>query len=212
MGNFAIGQCAEVSFTSTAPAILDGNMQNQSTMPLGFEWDTGGLQMNGSNQTIEAAGEDRGPWPIGLEDNFAIGTLTLAANAVVQVVDEFDNQQDGLIACDEALYVDTLVVSPGAVLLTDGCHVYYNELTNDGVVPGLGVDVLQILDPIAPDIDGNGEIDAFDLAFLLGSWGPCPEPCAPGEPGNTCDADFDDDCFVNAFDLAILLGSWGPVP
>ena len=206
MGNSTISECAEVNISSSEPVIMDGDMQNASTMPADFNWDTGGLEMNGLGQTIETAGKDRGPWPFGLENNFVIGTLTLAANAVVQVVDEFDNQQDGLIACDEVLYVDTLVLGSGAVLLTDGCRVYYNEIINEGAV---GVDVLQIRDPIAPDIDGNGEVNAFDLAFLLGAWGPCPEPCVPGEPSDTCAADIDADCSVNAFDLAILLGSWG---
>ena len=56
---------------------------------------------------------------------------------------------------------------------------------------------------IPPDFDGNGQVGAFDLAILLGSWGPCPEP-----PAN-CPADLDDSGFVNAFDLAMLLGSWG---
>ncbi len=56
---------------------------------------------------------------------------------------------------------------------------------------------------IPPDFDGNGQVGAFDLAILLGSWGPCPEP-----PAN-CPADLDGDGNVYAFDLAILLGSWG---
>jgi hypothetical protein len=204
-GNFEIGRCAAVSITSTQHMAVGGDLQNQSIAPLDFNWETGGLLMNGPGHLIEAAGEDRGPWPIGLEDNFAIGTLTLAPAAIVQVVDEFDNQQDGVIACDEALYVDTLVVGSGAVLLTDGCRVYYNVLTNDGAVPGLGIDVLEIREPIAPDLDGNGEVDAFDLASLLGSWGPCP-------PEDDCPADVDGDGDVDAFDLASLLGVWGPVP
>ena len=54
-----------------------------------------------------------------------------------------------------------------------------------------------------PDFDGNGSVGPFDLAILLGNWGPCPDP-----PAN-CPADLDDDAQVNAFDLAILLGSWG---
>ena len=54
-----------------------------------------------------------------------------------------------------------------------------------------------------PDFDGDGEVSAFDLAILLGSWGPCPDP-----PAN-CPADLDDSGFVNSFDLAMLLGSWG---
>ena len=223
MGTLAIGKCAEVNITSSEPVILDGDMQNQSTFPMRFDWDAGELQMNGVAQTIEAAGEDRGPWPIGLEDNFAFQTLTLAAGTIVDVDDVFDNQQDGVVACDEALYVDTLNVRAGAVLLTDGCRVYYNTLINDGAVPGLGSDVLQILPPIPADLNGDGKVDAFDLAFLLGSWGPCPAPCAPeGEPATCpasctpddhmeiCRADISGDCEVEAFDLAQLLGSWGP--
>ena len=41
--------------------------------------------------------------------------------------------------------------------------------------PGLGVDVLQILELIAPDLDGNGEVDAADSAELLSNWGLVPE-------------------------------------
>ena len=50
------------------------------------------------------------------------------------------------------------------------------------------------------DIDGNGEVQAFDLALLLGAWGP-----NPGHP-----ADLDGDDFIGAFDLALLLFAWGP--
>lgn len=46
------------------------------------------------------------------------------------------------------------------------------------------------------DIDGNGAVDAADLAILLGAWG------ASG-PG-----DLDGDGMVGAPDLAILLGAW----
>ena len=222
MGTLAIGKCAEVNITSSIPVILEGDMQNQSTYPLLFDWDAGELQMNGVAQTIEAAGEDRGPWPFGLEVNFAFQTLTLAAGTVVHVDDVFDNQQDGVVACDEALYVDMLIIGPGAVLLTDGCRVYYKMLVNDGAVPDLGIHVLQIGGSIAPDLNCDGQVDAFDLAVLLGSWGPCEEPCKPGspldicpapssgDPPATCPADLNGDCVVEAFDLAILLGSWGP--
>ena len=55
----------------------------------------------------------------------------------------------------------------------------------------------------SPDLDNDGDVDAFDLALLLGSWGPC------ADCGN-CLADLDGDCTVGAADLAILLGNWGP--
>ena len=60
-------------------------------------------------------------------------------------------------------------------------------------------------DPASPtgDLDGDGDVDAADLALLLGSWGPV-DPCPPYVP-----ADLDQDCDVDAADLALLLGNWG---
>ena len=58
----------------------------------------------------------------------------------------------------------------------------------------------QSLAPSPADLDDNGTVGAFDLAILLGAWGP-----NPGHP-----ADFNGDDMVNAFDLAQLLGNWGP--
>ncbi len=57
--------------------------------------------------------------------------------------------------------------------------------------------------PCPADLDGNGEVSAFDLALLLGSWGPCE---------GDCPADLDGNGEVSAFDLALLLGNWGPCP
>ena len=77
------------------------------------------------------------------------------------------------------------------------------QIVGGGFNPdGLGRGFL--LAPCAPaDFDCNGSVGAFDLAVLLGNWGPCPDP-------DDCPADFDNDGAVNAFDLAQLLGSWGP--
>ena len=52
------------------------------------------------------------------------------------------------------------------------------------------------------DFDDSGDVESFDLAVLLGNWGPCPG----------CPQDLDGDCDVGPSDLAILLGSWGPCP
>ncbi len=50
------------------------------------------------------------------------------------------------------------------------------------------------------DLNGDGAVEAADLAILLGAWG-----LNPDHP-----ADFNGDDVVNAADLAILLGNWGP--
>ncbi len=52
------------------------------------------------------------------------------------------------------------------------------------------------------DVDGDGDVNAFDLANLLGAWGPV-------TPGSAC-LDADENGFIEAFDLAVLLGAWGP--
>ncbi len=53
-------------------------------------------------------------------------------------------------------------------------------------------------EPNPADLDGNGTVDAADLAILLGQWG--------GKGGS---ADLDGNGTVDAADLAILLGAWG---
>lgn len=55
--------------------------------------------------------------------------------------------------------------------------------------------------PCVGDIDGDGDVDAGDLAILLGSWG------STGGP-----ADLNNSGLVGAEDLALLLGAWGDCP
>ena len=51
------------------------------------------------------------------------------------------------------------------------------------------------------DLDGDGAVNAADLAILLSAWGACP-------PKQECLADLDDDGFVGPQDLAALLSAW----
>ena len=50
------------------------------------------------------------------------------------------------------------------------------------------------------DLDGDNQVDAVDLAYVLGAWG----PSTTGEP-----ADLNQDLVVDAVDLAFVLGAWG---
>ncbi len=84
----------------------------------------------------------------------------------------------------------------------DGC----GEPLEDVLPPHYG-HLMEMAEQVLPigagcpaDLDGDGNVGAFDLALLLGSWGPCPD----------CPADFNGDGAVNASDLAQLLGNWGP--
>lgn len=64
------------------------------------------------------------------------------------------------------------------------------------------LDSVQLIGTCPLDLDGNGSVDAPDLAILLGSW------------GSTSDlvSDVDYSGLVDASDLAVLLGAWGPCP
>ncbi len=55
------------------------------------------------------------------------------------------------------------------------------------------------------DVDNDGSVGAFDLATLLGAWGPC-------DNGVCRCVDADDDGHVGPADLAALLGVWGECP
>ena len=87
---------------------------------------------------------------------------------------------------------------------TTAAIVHYRGSTDGPGAPGSLNGTTQGPSPLEADcvgdIDTDGDVDAFDLAMLLGAWGP--------NPGNP--ADFDGDGDVDAFDLAMLLGAWGP--
>ena len=55
--------------------------------------------------------------------------------------------------------------------------------------------------PMPEDLNGDGAVNAQDLAILLGAWGPCVD-C------DGCVADLNGDCAVGAQDLAQLLAAW----
>ena len=89
-----------------------------------------------------------------------------------------------------------------------GTHLLSFDSTTTGPqMTNFFLDAVEITSQAGPtpgDMDEDGDVDAFDLAQLLGSWGSY-EPCPP-----YILADVDQDCNVGAFDLAQLLGNWGP--
>jgi hypothetical protein len=86
-----------------------------------------------SNHTqYEVAGEDLGAIADGLLMNFSLGKLSIGGNqpGCVQLIDEFDNQQDGQFG-NEALYLHELEVGPGSCLDLNGLNVYYQTFNID---------------------------------------------------------------------------------
>ncbi len=79
--------------------------------------------------------------------------------------------------------------------------------TSDEDLPGEGVSALTLTfaisisgdpEPIAGDLDGDGDVDPADLAALLAAWG-----------SDDMNADLDGDGVVGPADLATLLANWG---
>ncbi len=75
--------------------------------------------------------------------------------------------------------------------------VYMLFILNDSGVPSVAEMITVGPAPLG-DLDGDGDIDAADLAVVLAAWGPCP----------ACPADLDDDHQVGPGDLAIILANW----
>lgn len=98
------------------------------------------------------------------------------------------------------------------LILVHGFGAFFGDFELDISADGAACEP-KVKCPSCPaDLSGDGMVEAFDLALLLGAWGPCAEPCVPGDPADTCVEDLDGDCEVEAFDLALLLGAWGQCP
>jgi len=84
-----------------------------------------------------------------------------------------------------------------------------DDLGDPGADPSFGAGRLDIAASLAlappptrpEDLNGDGAVDAQDLAILLGAWGSCLD-C------DACPADLTGDCAVGAPDIAALLSAW----
>ena len=86
----------------------------------------GTLLLNGSGtaanpQLLEVMGRDVWVDASGYTNNFDYGTLALAADTYVRLVDQSQNTNSG---APEALYVNSLIVPAGATLDLNGLHLY----------------------------------------------------------------------------------------
>ncbi len=168
-GDLFLSGAVEVHVQATTTFELAGNFDNQATNPdaLLFDWESGPMTMNGITrvaQTFELAGELRGPNPSGFIDNFAMGTLRIEAGSTVDFVDNFDNFAGP--GC-EALYVHTLSLGAGALVRLINCHVYYDNLIDEGAtVESVDGGALVCINP--GDVNCDGIIDLDDGAVLFG--------------------------------------------
>jgi len=76
-----------------------------------------------------------------------------------------------------------------------------NDSTTEAGIDNFQLDLIVCGSACPSDLNGDGNVDAGDLAVLLGAWG---SRGVPGFPG-----DVNSDGLVDATDLAGLLGAWG---
>ena len=92
-----------------------------------------GLGTSANPQFLEAMGQDLGAVSAGFAHNFVYGTLLLANNTCVRLVDQSRN---GSGTNAEALYVNSLIVPSGCTLDLNGLHVYARGKQIGGSVIG----------------------------------------------------------------------------
>jgi hypothetical protein len=102
--------------------------------------------------------------------------------------------------------------TPGAVSPDGGAeHVGFYTTSSDVTIThftlvastGYAIAEFRYATAQPADLSSDGIVNGFDLALLLGAWGPCPMRDA------ACAADLDGNGIVNGLDLAILLAAWG---
>ncbi len=99
--------------------------------------------------------------------------------------------------------LNDLIVSETSLVLTEANAINdLGAIVGRADVPAGGVHAFLARPLRAGDLNLDAFVDAYDLALLLGSWGPCAD-C------DDCPADLDNDYTVGPLDLAILLGNWG---
>ena len=108
-----------------------------------------------------------------------------------------DSDGNGTPGCDDDECCNLVCDTAGFesccdVEWTAACAAEAQEVCSDSVCCGV----------CPTDVDGDGLTGAFDLAVLLGNWGPT-------VPDSAC-LDANADGIIGAFDLAFLLGNWGP--
>ena len=181
---------------------LLASFDNRSTQKAGFHLEAAtvrfsGFYAGGGIQQLEVAGVNLGASTDGYLDNFAFGTLVIEA-AKLQLVDDFDNQQDG--PNNEAAYVDWLVLNTGAAIDFNSLNLYFRngggpkqlfhgDANLDGCVDGL--DYVTWSNNYLTgdtwgegDCNGDGVADGLDYVLWSNNYrqgspslpGPVPEP------------------------------------
>ncbi len=142
------------------------------------------------------------------------GTVTLTNSTVSG--NSADVTGGGILNSGAAMLIDSTVcgntpdqiagpwTDGGGNLIADECPPTGSCCATDDCVVRTEEDCAAIGGEYAGD--GTRCVGPFDLAQLLGWWG----PCEPADPCHEVDADANGN--IGPLDLAVLLGAWGPCP
>ena len=138
-GSFSIDDPGILTYVSTGRISVAGDLlgstQNAEQFAPQAEVRFDGAGNDTNPQRWEAMSRDLGPFESGFTRNFAFGTVKLANNTYVRLVDESRNTASGAAPIvDEAVYVDTLDVPAGTTLDLNGLHLYARTLQGDGTI------------------------------------------------------------------------------
>jgi len=104
-----------------------------NTRDVGQWLPNGTLSFASGAHQLEAMSFDFGNVPNGYTQNFAYGTISLAAGAEVTLVDQFTNSAE---PPRESVYATSLMVPSGAALNLNGLHLYASLVQIGGTVTG----------------------------------------------------------------------------
>ena len=159
-GSLTINGQGGLSTSSGSVLEVSGNLLGTTQNAAGFN-PLGTVVLNGngtssSPQLLEAMSQDLGNVAAGFSNNFAYGTLQLAANTYVELVDNAANSPGN---SPQALYVNDLIVPAGATLNLDGLQLYvHTEQINGTIMTGGAVVSGEVYD----DFKRDGTLDSGD--------------------------------------------------
>ena len=135
-GNFRVNGSGILAGDSTGQVTVGGDLLGNTNNASQFA-PAGDVLFSGSGtatspQQLEAMSVDDGAVNSGFNHNFAYGTLTLANNTCVQLVNDARNNTAS--TKPEAVYVNTIAVPAGTTLDLNNLHMYARTLEIGGTV------------------------------------------------------------------------------
>ena len=176
-GGVALTAAGYISTSPTAALIMAGGLTGTTRNTDLFE-PLGSLSIDGpgsadSPQLLEVMSQDLGTDLTGFQGNFHYGTITLANNAYVRLLDQAQNSVNS--TGPEALYVDSLAVPTGTTLDLNGLAVYTRESQIAGTV--INGTIKQVVSggpiafgqPVPGTIATAGQVDSWNFFGRAGS-------------------------------------------